>query len=68
LQRAAQAPAVALKLSPGRGVIDVRRQFKYFTSFFRRIDESKKLARLAPKVFLSAPRNIIQAARGPIGE
>src|SRR5689334_19853120 len=48
-------------------VLNIRGQFKGFTCQLRSVNESNKLARFTPEIFLFAPGDVFQSARRPIG-
>ena len=66
--RGAEAPAVALELRARAFVLDVGRELERFSGFLRRGDEPDELARFAPEIFFAAPLDILQPARGPVGD
>src|SRR5437868_15163520 len=64
----------AAKLPPGFGkfrshllVLNVGGQFKRFACDLRSVNESNKLARFTPEIFLFPPGDVFQSARRPIG-
>src|SRR5207248_2247874 len=48
-------------------VLNIGRQFKGFARYLWSVNESNKLARFTPQIFLSAPGDVFQSARRPIG-
>src|SRR6266404_1906081 len=61
-----QPPAISLKFPSCWSILNVCSEFKCFTRSFRRGDEPDKFTRFAPKIFVAAPGNVFQSARGPI--
>src|SRR5215813_5590824 len=64
---AAKLPAGFGERRPCFFVLNIGGQFKRFARCLRSVNESNKLARFTPEIFLSAPGDVFQSAGRPIG-
>ncbi len=65
-KRATESPATPLESATRIVIFDIRRQLKRLAGFFRRVNETQKFPRLAPKISRAAPGNVFQTARVPV--